>query len=121
MSDKINGACHCGAVTFEVSPPEFAVSCNCSMCRRYAALWAHCPPNEGAVLTGHDHLDAYSWADHMIDFQSCKTCGCVTHWSSAENTDQKRIAVNLRMASLEVINSLHIRHFDGADTWEFLD
>ncbi|SPF75398.1 hypothetical protein ALP8811_00385 [Aliiroseovarius pelagivivens] len=121
MSEKIQGACHCGAVTFEVSQPKFVVSCNCSMCRRYGALWAHCPPNEGAILTGQDHTKIYSWGDHMIDFHACKTCGCITHWGPGENADQDRFAVNLRMAPLEVMNALTVRHFDGADSWEFLD
>lgn len=121
MAEKIQGACHCGAVTFEVSPPKFAVSCNCSTCRRYGALWAHCPPNEGAILTGQDHTYIYSWGDHMLAFHSCKTCGCVTHWGPGEKADRDRFAVNLRMAPLDVINGLTIRHFDGADSWEFFD
>ncbi|WP_371168414.1 GFA family protein [Aliiroseovarius sp. 2305UL8-7] len=121
MTEKIKGGCHCGAVTFEVDPPEFVVSCNCSICRRYGALWTHCPPNNGTILTGQDNLKTYSWGDKMIDFCSCKTCGAVTHWAAGENADQDRIALNMRMAPLEVMDGLKVRRFDGAHSWEFLD
>ncbi|NDW53090.1 aldehyde-activating protein [Aliiroseovarius sp. PrR006] len=57
----------------------------------------------------------------MIDFHACKTCGCITHWGPGKNADQERFAVNLRMAPLEVMNALTARHFDGADSFEFLD
>ncbi|MCK8464214.1 GFA family protein [Aliiroseovarius sp. S1339] len=121
MPKKIKGACHCGAVTFEVSPPEFVVSCNCSICRRYGALWAHCPPNEGAILSGQDNLTTYSWGDRLISFHFCKACGCMTHWGPGESAETDRFAVNLRMAPPEVTDDLKIRRFDGANTWDFLD
>ncbi|UWQ02219.1 hypothetical protein K3X44_02400 [Aliiroseovarius crassostreae] len=121
MSDMIQGSCHCGKVSFEVSRPEFAVRCNCSICRRYAATWAHCPPNEGRILTGEDHVTSYSWGDHLIDFHACKTCGCVTHWGPGSAADQDRFAVNLNMADPAALHGLRIRRFDGAESWEFLD
>ncbi|WP_298569362.1 GFA family protein [uncultured Aliiroseovarius sp.] len=121
MSEIHKGACHCGAVTFEISAPQFVVSCNCSICRRYGALWAHCPPNEGAILSGLDNLTTYSWGDHMIDFHGCKTCGCVTHWAPGKAADQDRFALNMRMTSPAVVDALPVRHFDGADSWAFLD
>lgn len=121
MTAKIKGSCHCGAVTFEVAKPAFAVSCNCSICRRYGAIWTHCPPNDGVILTGADHVSSYSWGDHMIDFNACKTCGCITHWSPGAKADQQRIALNLKMAEPSDIADIPIRHFDGADSWEFLD
>jgi hypothetical protein len=31
------------------------------------------------------------------------------------------MAVNLRLADPDVMAAVPIRHFDGADTWEFLD
>jgi hypothetical protein len=33
--------CHCGAISLSVpSEPEYLIDCNCSICRRYGALWA---------------------------------------------------------------------------------
>lgn len=120
-SAPIRGACHCGRVTFEVSRPDFAVQCNCSICRRYGALWAHCPPNHGRILTGGDRVNRYSWGDHMIEFCSCRSCGCLTHWRPGPRADQERFAVNLNMADPADLSGLRIRLFDGADSWCFLD
>jgi len=116
----IKGACHCGAVTCEVSEhPQRIVSCNCSICRRYAALWVHAPPNEGVVLhapEGATHI--YSWGDKDLLFHACKTCNCITHWSGCESP---RFAVNFRLVAPEDYAGIPVRHFDGADSWEFLD
>lgn len=116
----ITGACHCGAVSFEIAqkPPRI-VECNCSICRRYAALWVHAPPAEGVVLTAPEGAtNAYSWGDKGLIFHACKTCLCLTHWASREGP---RFAVNVRMAAPADIADIKVRHFDGADTWEFLD
>ncbi len=117
-NQPLAGACHCGAVRFTVSRPEFAVSCNCSICRRYRALWAHCPPNEGSIEAAPEALRSYTWGDGDIAFNSCATCGCLTHWSGTKND---RFAVNLAMVDPAALDGLRIRHFDGADSWEFLD
>ncbi len=116
----IKGSCHCGAVTFEIAQtPEKMVSCNCSICRRYAALWVHQPPMTSVMLNApKDATHTYSWGDKSIEFHSCKTCGCITHW---QGVDGKRFAVNLRLAEPDQIKDIRVRHFDGADTWEFLD
>ena len=116
----IKGVCHCGAVGFEVAvTPAFLVSCNCSICRRYATLWVHSPQNAGVVMhapEGSTH--AYSWGDKDLLFHACKTCNCITHWSGREGP---RFAVNMRLADPLDIADIRVRNFDGADTWEFLD
>ncbi len=62
---------------------------------------------------------AYSWGDKGIAFHSCKTCGCTTHWAGLVNA---RMAVNLGLADdPRNIADLPLRHFDGAESWEFLD
>ena len=39
---EMRGACHCEAVRFEIAePPEWVLDCNCTLCRRYGALWAY--------------------------------------------------------------------------------
>lgn len=116
----INGACHCGAANFSLAvPPERIVACNCSICRRYAALWVHAPPADGVVLNVPEGAtNTYSWGDKNLIFHSCKTCGCVTHWMG---TDGGRFAVNFRMVAPEDYKYIPVRCFDGADSWTFLD
>jgi hypothetical protein len=38
----IQAACHCGAVRFAVAaPPKWVLDCNCTICRRYGAMWCY--------------------------------------------------------------------------------
>jgi hypothetical protein len=64
---------------------------------------------------------AYSWNDRTIDFHHCRTCGCLTHYSSTPASDRDRLAVNARMMTLSELDGVKVRKFDGADTWRFID
>ncbi|MBO9463760.1 aldehyde-activating protein [Tropicibacter sp. R15_0] len=54
-------------------------------------------------------------------FHSCPTCACTTHWSNLNEPETGRMAVNVRLADPEISKSIPLRHFDGADSWTFLD
>lgn len=117
--DILTGSCHCGAVHFEISRPDHVTACNCSICRRYAALWAYAPPARLALHAPQGSTRSYSWGDKTIAFHSCATCGVVTHYESLVD---ERVAVNMRnVDDPTVLASLRLRHFDGANTWTFLD
>ena len=119
QADLITGRCHCGAVRFQVSRPDWVISCNCSICRRSAALWAHCPPNMGRLLSGAGATAQHLWGDRLIGFHVCPTCGGTTHYAG---TDGRRVSFNLRLVDDPgVLDSIRVRHFDGADSWAFLD
>jgi len=118
----LHGTCHCGAVKLTLpSRPDKATSCNCSICRRLAGLWAYF--EFGTVqIEGHpEHTDAYEWGDRCLRTIRCKHCGCVTHWEPLPPTLGARHGVNLNNFNPELAKSVHVRHFDGADTWTFLD
>ena len=116
----IEGSCHCGAVSFLVNDaPQRLVSCNCSACRRFAALWFHTLTTNVTIAAAPDATIAYAWGDRCLAFQSCKTCGCTTHYTPLDGTD--RMALNMRMADPDAIKDVPVRHFDGAETWAFLD
>ncbi|USD61851.1 aldehyde-activating protein [Vibrio sp. SCSIO 43140] len=118
--EKHTLSCHCGNVqlSFE-SMPESVTSCNCSICRRYAALWGYFSPEDVLVTIKKIETKAYRWGDGYIDFQHCSICGCVTHYSSSGKADSSRTAINFRLA--DNLANLHIRYFDGADSWQTLD
>lgn len=117
--DIITGSCRCGAVRFEITRPGHVTSCNCSACRRYAALWAYAPPAVGRVIAAPGATRAYSYGDKTLAFHACATCGVTTHWASLSDD---KIAVNMRLADDPgVLDTIRVRHFDGADSWEFLD
>ncbi len=116
------GSCHCGAVTIELpSMPDTATSCNCSMCRRLAGVWAYY--EFGTVrIAGHpENTQGYVQGDRTLTTIRCASCGCVTHWEPLPPEPGARHGVNLRNFDPRILESLRIRHFDGADTWQFLD
>ena len=118
----IAGSCHCGAVRFELSAtPEWLTRCNCSYCSRAGALWAHDDVERISLSYDPDAVVRYVWGDKTLAFVSCKLCGCTTHWESLDPQASPRMAVNCSMAKAAALSGLRIRHFDGADTWRFLD
>ena len=117
----IQGHCHCGAVAFEIlEQPEILTACNCSICRRYGALWAHAALDQITIIADPGATRAYIWGDKMLAFHSCKTCGCITHWENLQ-PDPEHMAVNFRMCEPDLLQGVRVRQFDGADTWEYLD
>lgn len=116
------GQCHCGAVSFTYpKTPEFLTQCNCSLCRRFAALWAY-EERRNVVLDYADGATVvYVQGDKTLEAHSCATCGSTTHWLSVNGDNNSRMAVNFRLCEPNDIAHIRIRKFDGADTWKFLD
>jgi hypothetical protein len=75
----IRTACHCGAVRFEIAEaPEWVLDCNCTLCRRTAALWSYYRGEDAKKLLAvpaRGATEIYSWLDHDIGSHRCKTCG----------------------------------------------
>ena len=118
----IEGSCHCGAVHFRLNAePQWLTRCNCSICRRLGAVWAHDDLDKIELRFEKDAVIRYSWGDKSIVFVTCKTCGSSTHWESADPAESPRMAVNCAMADPKAVAGIRIRNFDGADTWRYLD
>lgn len=118
----LEGSCHCGAVRLRLpAAPEKATSCNCSLCRRLGGLWVYC--EFGTVeVSGHpEHTQEYVWGDKTLRTVRCRHCGCATHWEPLAPEPGAKHGVNLRNFPPELVQSVTVRHFDGADTWTFLD
>ena len=117
----IEGSCHCGAVRWQIDAmPEGATACNCTVCRRYGALWAYDWDGEGIRVSGP--TGAYLRGEREIEFHFCPTCGCVAYWraSRADDGGRKRIAVNLRLAEPDAVATIPIDRFDGLGTFSDL-
>jgi hypothetical protein len=114
----IESSCVCGAVRLAIArAPDEVVDCNCSICRRYAALWAYYPLKDVVVPGGL--TDVFMLGPKKIEFHRCKICGCVTHWSPRDQRDE--MGVNARLMEPEVVARARVRHLDGAKTWKYLD
>ncbi len=117
----LTGSCHCGAVAWRYDgDPGSATACNCSICRRYGALWIY--GWEGSVVNISGPTTTYS-RGASIDFHFCATCGCPAYYRAreAEDDGRRKVAANLRMAeTAAAISDLPIRHFDGLDSFDDL-
>jgi len=111
----IESSCHCGVVRLKIDhAPEEVTDCNCSICRRYGALWAYYSPAD--VQVTNDASDIYMWGDKRVEFHRCKHCGCITHYNGPT-----RMGVNARLMERDVLARARVRQFDGADTRKYLD
>ena len=115
----IEGSCHCGALTWRLNAtPEYATSCNCTLCRRWGALWAYGFRSEDFIVAGHARV--YTREPHSIEFQFCTACGCVGYWCTPEAGEDGRYygAVNLRLADPVAVAAVPVNYFDGLDSFE---
>ena len=72
----ISGSCHCGAVRFELDEtPGWLTDCNCSICRRLGALWAHSDRSRIRIDADEKATERYAWGDASLAFVRCATCG----------------------------------------------
>ena len=117
----IESSCHCGAVSLQIDGVIGDVTdCNCSICRRYGALWAYFSPRLVQVVPPVGVTDIYMCGNKWLEFHRCKICGSVTHWSPVDKSVD-RMGVNARLLHPAQLAQARIRRFDGADTWKSLD
>jgi hypothetical protein len=119
----IKAACHCSAVRFEISrAPVWVLDCNCTLCRRYGALWTYYRGAAQALLVSKpapDVTQTYVWGDRMIAFHRCRTCGCVTHMEAIAVEPPAIFAVNARMMVGLDPASVSLRQIDNGHSGFF--
>lgn len=120
----LKGTCHCGQAGWTLEgDPGSITACNCTLCRRYGALWAYDYEGERIAVTGP--VSSYrrpGKADPALEILFCPSCAGVVSWRGLrlEADGRRRMAVNLRLADPVAVGELPIDHFDGLDTFEDL-
>jgi hypothetical protein len=120
----LTGACHCGAAHWTLEgDPGAATACNCTLCRRYGALWLYDYEGERIHVSGP--TASYKRVDSpnpSLEILFCPSCGGVLCWRGLRLDPQgrRRIAVNARLADPEAVADLAIDHFDGFETFDDL-
>lgn len=120
----LKGSCHCGGAGWTLEgDPGSVTACNCTLCRRYGALWAYDWEGERIHLTGESA--AYTRVgkeDPSLEIRFCPRCAGVVAWRSLRLREdgRRRMAVNLRMAEPDAVAALPMDRFDGLDTFEDL-
>ena len=118
----LEATCHCGAVRLEIAAqPETLTACNCSICHRLGVQWVYYKQRQINIDCADDALNSYRWQSKRIEFCSCKTCGCTTHYVTVKKSADGHIAINARNIDPELLTDVPVRTFDGAKTWKFLD
>ncbi|MEM1048892.1 MAG: GFA family protein [Pseudomonadota bacterium] len=117
----LSGSCHCGSLRWTFAgDPGSVTACNCTICRRYGALWIYGWEHEGVTTDGQSSV--YSRGT-FIGFHFCPACGCLAFYRALNpNEDGRRkVAANLRMVDDPgAVATLPINHFDGLDRFDDL-
>ena len=117
----IEASCHCGAVCITCADaPNEVTDCNCTLCRRYGALWAYYSPSKVRVYPADGATDVYMRGQREKEFHRCKTCGGVTHWRAIDRS-LDRMGVNARLMDPGVVKAARLRFLDGAVTETYLE
>ncbi len=103
--------------------PGSITACNCTLCRRYGALWAYDYEGGRILLTGATRtFTRVGKTDPALEIHFCPTCGCLLAWRGLrlEEDGRRRMAVNIRLADPEPVAGLPIDHFDGLESFDDL-
>lgn len=118
----LRASCHCGAAGWTLDgDPGPVTACNCTLCHRYGALWAYDYEGERIAVTGTTSSYKRIGKDNpALEILFCAICAGVLAWRGMrlENDGKRRMAVNVRLLSLQDVTHLPIDHFDGLDTFE---
>ena len=98
--------------------------CNCSICRRYGALWAYYQRRSVRITCAEGGLHSYAFRNATRRFSRCRACGCVTHYErtrqKADGTDT--LAVNVRnVDDPRIVAAVPVKLLDGASSWRVLE
>lgn len=120
----LKGSCHCQKAGWALQgDPGSITACNCTLCRRYGALWAY--DYEAGRITTQGELASYrrpGKENPALEILFCPSCAGVVAWRGLrlEHDGRQRMAVNVRLADPSAVAGLAIDHFDGLDTFEDL-
>ena len=112
--NRYQGACHCGAVRFEVTADiADLTTCDCSLCVKRNALMAKIPEQGLAIIQGEDSLSLYQWNTQRAKHYFCRHCGIYVFHRKRSAPDH--FGVNIFCLSGFDPNSVPVRATEGAN------
>ena len=125
MKRTYQGACHCGAVKFEVDADiDHVRVCDCSICSKRGALNFRVPARDLRFITPLSALSLYQWGTFTARDYFCPTCGILPFRKPREATERERAegagpddetwAVNVRCLAGIDAAALPIRRVHGS-------
>ena len=94
--EQHRGACHCGAVRFEVTLSDglrSASRCTCSFCAMRGAVAVTAPLDGLRLVQGEDLLTLYQFNTRTAKHYFCSVCGIYTHHQ--RRSDPNEYGVNV--------------------------
>lgn len=124
----LTGTCLCGASRWTFRGDvgvSGATACNCTLCRRYGALWVYGFEGSECSISGPvSSFKRVGKSDPALEVLFCPVCACVLSWRGLRQAEKEngrhRMAVNLRLAEPELISEIPVARFDGKDSFEDL-
>lgn len=111
-----SGACHCGAVSFDVTVSDrVALRCNCSICDKKGFLHVIVEKDAFHLKSGADSLTTYTFNTQVAQHTFCKVCGIHGFYTPRSHPDG--VSVNLRALEGTAETDFQIQPFDGRN-WE---
>jgi hypothetical protein len=125
MSDAVlHGACLCGGVRFEVTPPtRFCAHCHCSMCRRAhgapLVTWSGVPEAQLRITAGEQLLRTFA-SSPAATRSFCSQCGSMLLFRSTRWPGEVHVATASLDAS-DRLPSAHVFYSDRASWFSCSD
>ncbi len=119
-NDKVDGACLCEAVRFQVRLPSlFCGHCHCTMCQRCHGAgyvtWFAVPRSQLEIRSGHSELREYASSAHGKR-SFCGICGSSLFCEVDTHPDQVDIPLASMKGAIDLAPQLHI-YFDNRAPW----
>jgi hypothetical protein len=114
MEKTYTGSCHCGRIKFEVDGElTGAMTCNCSICSKKAALMWFVPRTQLRLLTPVEDMSTYTFNKHVIQHHFCPVCGIHPFGEATDPKGQRMAAVNVRCLDGVDLAAVPFQQFDG--------
>lgn len=113
--------CHCGAVRIEIPrKPRSLTDCNCSICRRYAPLWAYyLGPAVRIHAARRDRVLSVGRPAHPL--RALPQLWLRHPLAGGAQAAHAPLGRELPQSRPAALGGIRVRHLDGASTWKFLD
>ena len=112
--------CHCGTVQIKLpEPPAEVFECSCSICSKLGVLWAYYGRDDVTFERGEGTTDIYVWNKRWLEFHTCATCGCTTHWVPTDPEVRHRMGVNARLIDGLNRSNTSLQHVDHGENNQF--
>ena len=109
-----HGNCHCGSVTFSFESEEIdkGIKCNCSICKRKAALMSPFTIADSALKRQGETLAFYQFGSNVAKHYFCSNCGIYVFHETMRQPGYFRV----NLGCVDEVNTFELPFdvFDGA-------